>query len=305
MSKPVSSQRRDGCPGAERLSEWVDGERPEPGLAAHLEECSSCAAVVRAYQQVDDVIRTALRPPPNLAARIKARCRQAPEIIPPLMRWQGALLRYAAVVAATAALLAALSYQLRQPAAAPPAPEPANNATPMPTPPTPAAPGLGQPGAFAVATHIPATKPTRPDNLPTLNRFRPDSPLAQVSRTNRRVESFRPTVLPRRFVRGDDAIVPARVEHVWTVDGLETGADAFLNQLPPDSSCSAGDRIADGIISFTVLLSDESLQALVDELAEQGWPLLTPQMPQPGIGHEMNLSGDTVSYHVKLVATAP
>jgi hypothetical protein len=90
-----------------------------------------------------------------------------------------------------------------------------------------------------------------------------------------------------------------RVDHLWGTKDLSKVKSDFFSLLPKGVHRSAS-LSTDGIV-FQVKLTDMQLQNLVDSMHAKGWPLFSPQLPQPGEESKLDMTGQDVVYQAKFV----
>ncbi|MBT3376373.1 MAG: hypothetical protein HN742_11645 [Lentisphaerae bacterium] len=279
-----------GCPSVEDLSAFHDDALNDGSVGEHVADCTSCRSTIDTYTVIDDAVQSLGDTPANLAERIQEQCKSLkPE--PLMFRVMGSpIWRHAAAAAAVALIAVAIHYAVdssspassSHAAAISPedslthAPETVVVVPPAELPQLPPQPGpeyTGRDGA------IPSTDLTRVNAGGTAKAVPGTVSLANAVRK---------------------AIVPPRVKHVWVVKNVEEAIEMLQRALPEGISCTTTGDIGNKA-SLQLLLTDEQLQALVDRLAEAGWPLLSPGVPQPRKGAELLLSRSVVRYDIDLV----
>jgi len=279
---------RQDCPDVEDLSEVLDG-RGSDAAVAHIGVCPRCQAAVDAYRRIDRLTAAAIAPPPYLAERIKAVCRQLPAERPMAMPWRVlTALGYAAaagvaIVATVAVIRIVSGPSTGALTAAAPAPE----------------------VAIPVSRPAPELPPGTPENIPIITSSR--VPLINdphLARANASGGSDMSGVDGGFAGERAAVLVPARVRHVWVVKDRLPDEEKRLIQSLPEGSSYVQTRSLPGMNSYQVMMPDHRLQTLVDKLGESGWSLLSPAMPQPGEGRSMILTGRAIRYDVDLVSGA-
>jgi len=265
------------CPSASQLSSWYDGEE-EADLSEHIASCPRCRGILESYRRMDEAVRVASRCPDGLAGRIKTACRESgreaaePDVLSFPAVW------YAAAGIAAILLVGAF---LAMPLAGDHAQESRVAKNPVPE----VSPPVSTPSRKADAVK----SPSREEKV-AKNSHDPinSSSLVMVDSSGRPGNSRSPV------------IIPPRVRHVWVVHDLELCQKKLLQSLP--QGC-ASQRVGhgDGAVQYEILIPDGKLQALVDELAGEGWSLVSPGVPQPGVARKVVEQGITVRYDVELV----
>lgn len=289
----AADQNQKSCPSLEELSAWHDGAG-EPGLRAHVEACAACQQLLVTFRRVDAAMRVAAQPSPDLAERIKARCRALPQREPLfLVLWNQPLLRWAAACAVVAVVLLLVHQKMTTATVAAPmagaetAPTPAAapalvaNSTPPPVPAVPPAQdeGAGTTAARSAGTAVAGSNPIRASKI-----VRAAADPAPAGNADMR----------------QALLVPARVRHVWVVKDLESAKKQVMASLPADASLTVT-TAEDGTVSIQALVTDRVLQSLVDKLAGAGMSLVSPTAPQPDRGKDLVVTGRMVRYDVDLV----
>lgn len=103
------------CPSGDGFSALVDGTGDDE-LQVHLESCAGCRRAVEGLRRVDGLIRRRMAPPPGLAGRVVAAVKASEAsgrgVSAGWRVWPA--LRFAAVLAVTAAALAAVVQMLNR-----------------------------------------------------------------------------------------------------------------------------------------------------------------------------------------------
>ena len=289
----TSANNVGGCPSLEELSAWHDG-MGAAGLTSHVEACSACQQVLASFRRIDAATRRVAQASPDLAERIKERCRVLPKREPLfLVLWNQPLLRWAAAgIVATAALL--LAYQRMDAGRTSPAVA-ANEAAPT-----------SVAASVMVAENAPPPVPAVPPAQDEGGRTRAGDDGALVVAGSEPVRASQITrAAADPSASGADGmrqalLVPSRVRHVWVVKDLEAAKKQVLASLPADASLSVA-TAEDGTVSIQALLADRALQSLVDTLDGAGMSLVSPTARQPGRAKDLVVTGRMVRYDLDLV----
>lgn len=279
-------QELAGCSSIEDLSAFHDRALQDVQVEEHLVNCDACRASLEAFTVIDEAVQALGVPPSDLAGQISGNCASlAPE---PLLFRASAFPFWRHVAAAAAIIVVAVAIHYAVSSSVPASSQVAT------TPPTAVPAPLPSAGAVKPLSEPPqlvASKPERPKENRIISAV-------ELTRTNASGGTGPGAVPFAGALR--KTLVPPRVKHVWVV-GDVTEATALLHgSLPEGVSCTTTADEASKR-SLQVLLTDEQLQSLVDRLAEAGWPLLSPGVPQPRKGSELILSQNVIRYDVDLV----
>ncbi len=295
------------CPACRDLNAIHDGQSDASAILAHIERCPDCAAVLAVYRQLDQAVTTALRPPANLAERIRSTCRQQarhPQTSGrfqgrPLLEWLPSLLRAAAAVAVIGAA-GWLAWTTGHPAASAPtapaplvafgqpypAPEPETMITDAVTPAEPPMMDGGSAFPETMAATFPESSAVAPQELQMVN-----------------IAGGMPAA-----AWGDNGIakLPRRIRHVWVVHDPADAGRRLEAALPPAARLERP-RTANSASRnlFRIRLPDRDTQTLVDNLSRAGFSLVSPNLPQPGENRRVATTGRPVIYEAELVGDTP
>jgi len=276
------------CPPNEDLSAFHDEALRDVQIEEHVVECDDCRGALKTFAVIDEAVQAMGMAPGDLVTKISGHCASlSPK---PLLFRVLAFSFWRNAAAAAAVILAAVAIHYTVSSSTPASSQVVT--TPPTTPGGPALfPSVGAVKPLPKPPQLMARIPERPREGRTL------SPV-QLTRTN--ASSGGPQgAVP--FVGGArKLLVPPRVRHVWVVDDV-AGASAFLRGSLPEAVSCTTTAAEEGKASLQVLLTDEQLQSLVDRLAEAGWPLLSPGVPQPRRGTDLILSRNVVRYDVDLL----
>lgn len=258
------SPSEQGCPNSDDISAFVDGVTPEE-LAIHMESCAGCRGQIKVLRRIDAAIRRRLTPPAGLAERIRARVREEARREPSTLAgwWVSPVLRLAAVLVVSAAALAVLVHVLNR--------------------------GVGS----AAPTLAQDSGPVAPQELLPARDTGTGVPAVDYAGRNPAGSG------PDRRRAERPSVLPAEVQHVWTVADAVGGRN-YLTGLLPRGSYEVRTQ-EDGNTLFTMVLPDRDLQALVDRLYDHQWELASSVLPQPGKRASVDLRGQAVRYRLVLV----
>jgi len=273
------------CPSRIELSAWLDNESAAR-IGEHLKTCPMCHATVEQYRRLDQAVKAAVQPSPQLINQIKTNCRQQTFKPAFLLLWP-ALPQYAVRLAALVVLLLVVTglylYTGR------------NSTLPLKaTSPTlvkasvPVAPETVIPAPQVADSPPPAPEALQAGSLINTGE------LMAVSTTGDAMDSS-------VYSRQQTQPIPDYVRHVWIVNNLENGIKTLKAMVPADAACEINPEVGRNRAAFVVLVTDRQIQSLVDGLAGSGFSLVSPALPQPGEKQKVLVSGKTVLYDVEIV----
>jgi len=213
---PARNSDRGGCPPAEELSAWFDGESSD-SLEPHVRVCSHCQRVVRTYRSIAMVIRTAAQAPDGLPERIINNCRASREESRPTVITFPRLAATAAAVVLLAGLGVAAWRNLETNS-----PE-GFAARRTPRPPRSPAPAKATESPFSEVaegnvTPLPSSPEPPSGRTVYSDQIAPaGTQIAGMSAGSGRIRAQR---------------IPDRVLHVWVVQNLEQGRRFLMAHLP-------------------------------------------------------------------------
>ncbi|MGI5924349.1 MAG: anti-sigma factor family protein [Lentisphaeria bacterium] len=300
---------KKNCPSVEELSQFMDltvADLSQPQwdvVASHVKECAACRNKLAAYQRLDQAIEAALAPPPGLAERIKAVCRDgnAREMIRPFPWWRKGWGK-AAIAAAVLAFAGLTAININNldgdKAMLSAAPQGASRQS--------AAPAVAESSRLLeVASAVPMVA-----SAPQTSNSDADADGSLYER-GKRASSVNSQDLRMASMGGKAQtasansvkyLLPDRVRHVWTVDDLACSrqrlADASVAMNAPVAWSNDGER---GRLMAVLRLTDGELQQLVDRLGDGHWALVSPYLPQPNAPDLVHLTGKRLLYEIILV----
>ncbi len=275
------------CPSLADLSAWLDGEHPQ-SLEHHVARCGKCNRVAAVYRWVDRAVQKAAQPSDELSDRIRRACRDSAST-PALTLIQGLKIAAAVAVLGGVGFWFAQSGLVRAPRA--------GGALAM----RPSRPGPA--GSTGHSSTNPAQPPT-PIPLAGRGSAR-DRVTGRVAGASVRMASTRggsPSGVSRRVSTRPLRLMPGHVRQVWVVPDLAQSSRTFLRDLPAGSRCVAR-KVDDGVATFRIVLPDDQLPPLIQNLAEKGYALVTPNGPQPETPIDAwRMTRQNVLYDVRFVA---
>lgn len=286
------------CPPSVEISSWYDGQGTED-LGAHVNECARCTRTVKSYRALDQAVRRGVVPRSSLAQQIVAACERDLASRTFILVWPVPVWRVASVAALVTLGLGALFLYAWNPADPMPTRGPDDLAmrTILPAQPPPIIAGVrGAPPAvpapfveFAPLRIAPSTVgPVLQGGSGLLSVSAPGTHLGGAAAG---------TGLTTLKEATSDS-----VRHVWVVADATRAVAALRTLLPQGTVLNPLATRGGPRVTYRVLLSDESLQALVDRLAGAGFSLVSPALPQPGARDRLLVQGKPVLYEMEFVA---
>ncbi|MFA6814910.1 MAG: hypothetical protein WCS73_01265 [Lentisphaeria bacterium] len=265
--KKSTTSKSFSCPDSETLSEFVDNPSSTE-IAEHIKMCSVCRQKVEAYIQIQQLIAGISQPPEDLVDKILIKTTRNNHGVAPQRFRHFPWIRFAAAIVATAMITA---YFTKKQTASP---NEMMNQTMASSSPTQAY-SSNKSEQTAIGTR----------NTPSINT----GPMQNVS-----TESA--SSIEQNTIR---KYLPAsQVTHIWSMEKIP-GAQKYLDSLVKGEKLTW--KHSNGILTTSLILSDQDLQQLIDNLYHSGWSLLSPFYPQPEASDVTIFTGKKICYNLKLI----
>jgi hypothetical protein len=281
MNAPDNNSHNPTDCELERISALLDGELHATGAVDHADDAGA-ASVAEAYRRIDDaVLRSLACPPDQEAAIIAGSVKRVRELKRP-KTLQYVLQAVAGIAAAAIIVFAWRSTQ------APQVSEPVVAVLPDVADDT-----------VTATTSTAAPRPMVGTTVaePLLGTVRlGDMTLVSAGPV------ARPEISNRTPVATADDDVAGSVRHVWLVKDA-TAPLKWLRPLLPGHEDTLDHWINTNSDTYRLqlTLTDRELQGLVNQLASQGFALLSPDAPQPGLFRQGTFTERPVVYEVHFV----
>ena len=215
-----------------------------------------------AYRRMDEAVRRAMAPPPDLNDRILAACSRAETSPAPLLFAPRNLLRAAAVLAVAAAFVGLRVLQTTE--------------------------GPQQTAEIDNTAETSQDSTVVADSAPERREYRmsprrDNASGRTVTRNQVRLTDAGANTLSRKRaqpVTEDLDPIGSRVQHVWVVSDMERSRRLLLEGLPESAQC-LGLTEDEQMMSYQLVVPDRDLQKLVNTLDRSGLSLVSPAAPQP------------------------
>ena len=88
-----------------------------------------------------------------------------------------------------------------------------------------------------------------------------------------------------------------RVKHIWTCSSLKDARSLVFDVIPENTQAKF-DALSEEGLEINLMLTESSIQTLINKLAAKGFSLTSPEGPQPGDKKAANLSTKLMAYQI-------
>jgi hypothetical protein len=262
---------KNECPDFEELSAWHDQES-QNDYAEHIEKCEHCHDIIADLKKMDEAILPTLAVKPKSSAgmqKAKELCAGKPK---PTINYTAHIIKIAAVI-----LFAFLLNRIMPQ-------KDTNNSNET----IAQVPEVEKKFTIPVMTAEPK-KAT--DSFIIHDDEKTHIPISDFELSG--IKSLKnQSQLP---IKND-------VAHVWISENPLETLKLIENNLPKNTSLILKSGAASTNLEFSIVLKDRELVQLVNDISRSGASLISPELPQPGLSANLNISNKEINYTVSIIS---